>query len=450
MIADSTNKLPESKLSPSISNTLVSLYNKFYGIKPHLVKNKFKNKIDLAQNRKLDIAQPKHQAIFNKPAASKLQSINSSGVDQSGVGDCFFESALASLANTLPGQKIITNMIKENKNGTYTVTFPGAKSHPVEVSAKDLILNYNNGNANNSALWANIIETAFFKYDHISEYKNNFLESLQSEGVPILGNIMSTDKSLELLTGKSVASDLLSYLDNDNRELTLGKASEFNIARSLNQALNIDHLPVTAGASGGFLTHLGEHNSGPLIGEHVYSVLNFNPKTSIVIVRNPWGDNDGTVFNQPNINKDGITSLTDGKLKMSLATFTKYFTDVNFCGQNPYANDFNNIFYDTIESVKPLESSVKNLVRKHYKQSGHDFYNFIQDQGQLVSDDIYAITDSSERALKFAIAEIADTTYDVGKYLYNEIKPPAKIFIKDLKHDTNSLTSIAIHNFGYY
>ncbi len=64
----------------------------------------------------------KQTLIVNKELGSV------SGVDQSGWGDCWFESSLASLARTTQGQLTIAKMIKQNKDGTYTVTFPGLKT----------------------------------------------------------------------------------------------------------------------------------------------------------------------------------------------------------------------------------------------------------------------------------------------------------------------------------
>lgn len=79
--------------------------------------------------------------------------ISASGVDQSSVGDCFFDSALASLANSKQGQQTIRDMIRTNSDGSYTVTFPGDKSSPVTVTQKDLADNQKNGQVEDSATW---------------------------------------------------------------------------------------------------------------------------------------------------------------------------------------------------------------------------------------------------------------------------------------------------------
>ena len=64
---------------------------------------------------------------------SIAQSIVPEAVVQTSGDDCFFSAALAGLAQS--DQWLIKEMITPNKNGTYTVTFPGAKNRPITVNA---------------------------------------------------------------------------------------------------------------------------------------------------------------------------------------------------------------------------------------------------------------------------------------------------------------------------
>src|ERR1700723_3095857 len=50
------------------------------------------------------------------PTNTELSSISSSGIDQAAVGDCYFESAVASMADSSEGQKTLRNMIKTNSD----------------------------------------------------------------------------------------------------------------------------------------------------------------------------------------------------------------------------------------------------------------------------------------------------------------------------------------------
>ncbi|MBX9724627.1 MAG: hypothetical protein K2X81_24695, partial [Candidatus Obscuribacterales bacterium] len=62
-----------------------------------------------------------------------LKSITPEAIHQGYIGDCVFEAVLSSMAQSRPA--LIKEMIKDNDDGTYTVTFPGASDKPVTVSA---------------------------------------------------------------------------------------------------------------------------------------------------------------------------------------------------------------------------------------------------------------------------------------------------------------------------
>jgi hypothetical protein len=91
---------------------------------------------------------------------------------------------------------------------------------------------------------------------------------------------------------------------------------------------------VTAGANADFARFLGGNDPGPVPDNHVYAVLSFDPKSDTVVVRNPWGHNSGSPLSQEGQTVDGITNIGEGRLKMSLATFMRRFSDVNISGRN--------------------------------------------------------------------------------------------------------------------
>jgi len=353
--------------------------------------------------------------------------INASGVDQSSVGDCFFESALASLANSSKGQQIIRNMIKTNKDGSYTVTFAGDKGSPVTVTAKDLEVNQNNGQVEDSAKWARIVETAFLKYDHAEQYGSGLNGFLQADGIPRFGNVAYADKALQLLTGQDASTDSMGLLNIDNREITLGNTSRANIASDMETALKNGE-PITACASS-LPSWLGEHNSGPMEGDHVYSVMSYDAKTGTVVVRNPWGSNNGTALQNVGQTKDGITSMPDGELKMSLDTFTKYFTSMNFAGQNPYEHDAENIGRDAWTTLTDEGKGLKDLFTGNFGALPGDVMNFAKDDLQSFSDAVYGVTDAGERAVKSVVSKAWDGATGL-------VKGAAKVG-GDIVHDLN-------------
>jgi len=335
------------------------------------------------------------------------KNINPSGVDQSTVGDCFFEAALASLASSPKGQEKIKDMIKTNKDGSFTVTFPGDKANPVTVTQKDLAANTSNSQVADSGNWAKIIETGFLKYDHAEQYGHG-LNALQSEGIPNLGNIAYSDKALHLLTGQDVSTDAIGFTNIDNREITLGNTSQENIKNAIENSLKSGE-PITATTTAGFEKYLGANSSGPLESSHVFSVTGYDAKTGMVTVRNPWGSNEGTALAKVGITKDGIKTLPDGQLEMSLNTFTSHFNSINFAGQNPYLNDAENIGKDALHQLGDGGKFGKDLFTGNFGKLGGDLWNFAKGDWQTTSDILYGITDSGERAVKTVLSDAWDT-----------------------------------------
>jgi hypothetical protein len=302
--------------------------------------------------------------------------ISAKGVEQGKVGDCFFESALASVANSSKGQQQIKEMIKENEDGSYTVTFPGDKAHPVNVTQKDLDDNRMNGNVQDNADWARVIETAFLKYDHAAAYKSGLLDNWQHQQIPYLAKLMSTRKALELLTGDRSATACLSIGTVDNRELYLGKTSKANLARDLENAFK----------NGDAVTCQLLFPSDGLVSHHVYSVLGYDPKTQEIIVRNPWGENNGTPFAETGSSKDGISSLGDGELKMSLDKFMRTFDDLNMSGKSCFDENWNNLKYDAKAQAADLGRIGASLLSGNFRQLDDAAINYLRDNVQTTQD----------------------------------------------------------------
>jgi hypothetical protein len=279
-----------------------------------------------------------------------LNDISPQGVDQSGVNDCYFEAAEASLANSLFGRKIIMGMIKTNRDGSYTVTFRGAPQYPVQVTQAELAQDARLHEVNDSQLWARIIQVAFLKYDHILQYGTG-IYSVQIKGIPINAPVPASgvDQALALLTNQSVASDSFSPVSGDLWNIDFGHTTQANVALALEDAERSGE-PVTALAADAQLAKIGFHAPGPLEEDHIFSVLKF--KSGLVTVRNPWGYNNNpfAVIDTPGDRNykpvDGITSLPNGRLRMSLESFMLYYTSMHFAGDNSTANDFANIRHD--------------------------------------------------------------------------------------------------------
>jgi len=101
--------------------------------------------------------------------AEGRKSIQANAVRQNGVYDCRFLAALASLAASERGKDVISQMIKPNGDGSYTVKFSGAESEPITVaplSGQELRI-YSRAvgpDGYSAGIWVPIIEKAYGTY----------------------------------------------------------------------------------------------------------------------------------------------------------------------------------------------------------------------------------------------------------------------------------------------
>ncbi len=99
--------------------------------------------------------------LWAKDAAGKTLPPSLDDISQGGVGDCFLFAAMSAIVHSNPQQ--IVDMIKDNGNGTYTVTFTGIgifSSATQTVSDSFIVGKHGNVTAR-KALWPLIIEKAY-------------------------------------------------------------------------------------------------------------------------------------------------------------------------------------------------------------------------------------------------------------------------------------------------
>lgn len=233
-----------------------------------------------------------------------LDAIKPDAVKQGIIGNCYFESAVASLAATNP--QAIADMIKDNGDGTFTVTFPGAADEPITVdrpTEAEMGL-YNEGG--NNGVWANVLEKAYGKYRQSSIFRRSIMNpfggdttSEGSEGGEILlGNAMT------LLTGKGKDFDYILF------------ASDASLKEKLTAALCGDEKrPVIAGINGSIFD---DETDDGFPNQHAYSVIGYDPDGpdgGTLTIRNPWGGGE----NSPR-----------GTTKVSLKDFRQNFNEIVF------------------------------------------------------------------------------------------------------------------------
>lgn len=229
-----------------------------------------------------------------------VNSITPDAVRQGKVGDCYFEGSLAAVAQKHP--ELIQKMIKDNGDGTYTVTFPGDPKHPITVPAPtDAELGLYNGGSEHGT-WACVIEKAYGKYLEEQKGVDNAGKPHQEAAD---GGGLESD-ALKLLTGK------------DAKDVHFKPEDEEKIRQELINAVKSGKAICTSATetNGDKLTGSDEDTPDGFSKSHTYTVIGFDPEGpdgGTVVIRNPHGGEDGT---------------KEGTIKISMKQYMKNFNHI--------------------------------------------------------------------------------------------------------------------------
>lgn len=231
-----------------------------------------------------------------------LDSIRPEAIEQGMIGDCYFLAAMSSLAASPHWKQKILDMIKTNRDGTYTVTFPGAPEEPITIKAPTDAEMTLFARDRGYGTWPAVLEKAYGVYckrdfSRRGLTPNEMQGFLDSEGADG-GSIFNA--GLKILTGRDV-----------NRAYTA-----FNSEESLHKILSTafeDDNPVVATTFGNIFDHTGYTDDG-LLRFHEFGVLGYDPQTKTITIRNPWG-HTGWYGDR---GKDGV-------FKMNLSKFRSAF-----------------------------------------------------------------------------------------------------------------------------
>ncbi len=309
---------------PGISKDDVALINKDDSNKKHILET---------LNTMRDIKDKSKGKLFGPG-----DSVNAGGVIQGAVGDCNFLSPLSSWADTPEGKKSIREMIKpagkdKDGNDQYTVTFhdPKNPSKTIDVTVakptESELINYAKGTGNGT--WAATIEKAYGKYRSNHDQYGNVIGQTVADGQPLqlgAGGSTTAKNAITLLTGKQANSV---SINSFGQSLT-------DLDKDLTKAFTGNKPIMTAGIEGhgegamkkpwyakwllqpaGGLDGEKSATSGLTAG-HEFSVLNYDPKTQQVTMRNPYGYNEAS--------KDPSMASKDGTFKMPLKDFQQNFS----------------------------------------------------------------------------------------------------------------------------
>ncbi len=319
--------LPNKEISKSLNKILTD--NNHYPFKHEDI-------MDDSENLELSLKN-KNNPCF-KPGE-----INQGAINQGSVfGDCWFLSSLAALAKTKDGAQMIADMVTKNKDGSYTVVFPGDKLHPVKVTMADIL----SDKLLDSRLWAQIIEAAVIK---------KYPDKVRNGADPSL--------ALELLTGKQYDYyDLKSLCPFDTNQ---------ELINLINKAIS-SNTPLVA------VTKKGNYDKNfPVIFNHAYTVegIKYINGQAEIILRNPWGNYPGDNSMLAKIGSEcgGVTNLGNGEIAMSIDTFKQYFVGVNVSATLELTH-FDELKGLVMSGFNTLEKYIKEYEARRQKERQGPFY----------------------------------------------------------------------------
>ncbi len=250
-----------------------------------------------------------------------------SGVDQGKIDNCWFESAVAAVARTAPGARLISDMITSPNSVNYTVIFPDTPDTKYTVTQA---ATRKTPISKDSALWARVLELAFFERYPI--LKNTTPSYTLPNGKLVDGNgalangfqtqfgMLNLQIGLQAMTGHQASAVLFRPQSSAlTVELELKTVSTENLHDLLIYNGN-NRIVMTAGTPA--------NAPSVIVPEHVYTVISCSADNKIIL-RNPWGNNNPTPkhpnLTKPGETKGGVTDLGQGLIQMDLSTFHNYY-----------------------------------------------------------------------------------------------------------------------------
>lgn len=231
-------------------------------------------------------------------------------IDQHGLDSCFLLAPLEALEKEQPGT--MDKMIKDNEDGTVTVTFPGDPDNPVTIAkpTEGEQAEFTNGKAG-------IIEKAFA--DYVSKLpadkQKEFMERSRDDKPTLIQHQLDgggmTEAVMNLLTGNEAVAQQVKPM------------SEQQLIDSLTAATE-NHQLITIG------TNQYTGDSSGISPRHAYSV-SFDPKTNTVTLTNPNKPNSRNAAEPTKPDHSPADGKSDGSFTLTMEQFKQY-TDTLFIG----------------------------------------------------------------------------------------------------------------------
>jgi hypothetical protein len=246
--------------------------------------------------------------------------VKADDVDQGDLGDCYFLSSLASLAQRRP--QALENAIHANADGSYTVQLyqaqPNGTFKPTSVTVDSLLPEQNGqavyATANPQELWPAIMEKAFAKLD--KGYNVIDRGGLETDAMSALTGKPANSTDVTPQSANAVYAKLQRAVQQ-GKLTTAGTYDNADLKKALTQyqrqgVATFDPKTFTYDGFG-------------LVDGHAYTVLGVHEENGqkYVDLRNPWGQTEPTSLGDGN---------DDGHFKLPLTQFAQLFQEVSIGG----------------------------------------------------------------------------------------------------------------------
>lgn len=226
-------------------------------------------------------------------------------VQQGQIGDCYFPAAMAAIAKANPDA--INNLVKDNGDGTYTVTFKQKdwasgrfKDVAIKVDGDLYVRSYGGalyGHSSNSSdpkkmeLWFPLVEKAY------AQWKGSYNE---------IGNGGHSSNVFEAVLGK------------DGQDMYVSTGNLDRVFDTIKKAVDAKQ-PVAAGTYGE--SEEARYTNSGVYADHAYSILGYEQvgNEKFVIMRNPWGESE-----------PAGNGANDGIFKLKLSEFGKLYQNLMY------------------------------------------------------------------------------------------------------------------------
>ncbi|NJN62976.1 MAG: hypothetical protein HC795_16975 [Coleofasciculaceae cyanobacterium RL_1_1] len=341
-----TTTLEPNSVSETIGSTPKSSQSSNTSLKPAPVFNE--------QGERADIGTSKDQTFqltYNPLTGGLLNSIRVTNLNQGRFGNCAFLAAMAATFGRIEDLSSVDSRASSVLDGAVSLSgdefnirfYNFASGQPTSVTVNNQVVtkpedkdvfgakwsndSVTTENAGGQQIWASVFERAYALFREGETGKN---------GYDVIGNGDYGSVALRRISGQQVESIFWSPdstevtyeksdLKEDGSSTSLGSLTADAVFEQVQTALSNGKFAIA-----GTVSNAEKQSGGVIIGGHAYSVhdaLTLQDGTKALLVRNPWGNDNGSDAKFP---QDPSANTKDGFVTIPFDTFVKTFNTVGF------------------------------------------------------------------------------------------------------------------------